>query len=87
MPFTPVQKREVAARFVELKRAIESNDPQVHERYAAFRAIYEGPSASYVNSFDRAHDKSIWVGQLELYLSEQIEPQFWNPDQLAGSAT
>ncbi len=87
MPLTPAQKREVTARFVELKRAIDTNDPQQAERYVAFRSVYDGPSTSYVNAFEKAHDKSIWVGQLELYLSEQIEPEFWNPDQLASSGT
>ena len=87
MPLTPAQKREFTARFVELKRAIDTNDPQQAERYLAFRSVYDGPSTSYVNAFEKAHDKSIWVGQLELYLSEQIEPEFWNPDQLASSGS
>ena len=43
MPLTPAQKREVTARFVELKRAIDTNDPQQAERYLAFRSVYDGP--------------------------------------------
>jgi hypothetical protein len=85
-PLTPADKRNVAALFLELKSAIHRGDPNIAEKYAAFRAVYDGGSRRYVDSFEKAHDKSLWVGQLELYLSEEIEPQFWNPDQLSDAA-
>ena len=85
-PLSPADKRRVAAKFLELKRAIQTNDPDTAAKYSAFRAVYAGDSRGYVDSFEKAHDKTLWAGQLELYLSEEIEPQFWNPDQLSDAA-
>jgi hypothetical protein len=81
-PLTPADKRNVAALFLELKNAIDADDPNLAAKYAAFRAAYDGGSRRYVDSFEKAHDKALWVRQLELYLSEEIEPQFWNPAKL-----
>jgi hypothetical protein len=81
-PLTPGDKRKVAATFVQLKTAIQTGDPNIAAKYAAFRESYAGDSRAYVDSFEKAQDKLLWVGQLEVYLSEEIEPQFWNPAQL-----
>jgi hypothetical protein len=82
---TDSEKRRAAARFVELKKAIADDAPDVQAKYEAFRSEYQGSSRAYVDSFPQALDRRVWVGQLDLYLSEEIEPQFWNPDALASA--
>jgi hypothetical protein len=81
-PLAPADKRKLAALFLELKSAIQGSDPNVSAKYAAFRDAYAGDSRQYVDSFEKAHDKQLWVGQLEIYLSDEIEPQFWHPAKL-----
>ena len=84
-PLTDNEKRTIAARFVELKKAIAEDAVDVETKYEAFRHDYRGASRAYVDSFSRALDRKVWVGQLDLNLSEEIEPQFWNPDALASA--
>jgi hypothetical protein len=81
-PLTPADKRGIAALFLELKSAIQASDPNTTAKYDAFRAAYAGPSRQFVDSFEKSHDKMLWVGQLEIFLSEEIEPQFWKPAHL-----
>ena len=81
-PLTSADKRGIAALVLELKSAIQTSDPSTTAKYEALRAAYTGRSRQFVDSFEKSHDKLLWVGQLEIFLSEEIEPQFWRPAQL-----
>ncbi len=68
-----------------MQKAIVEDAVDVEAKYQAFRNEYRGAYRGYVDSFPKALDRRVWVGQLDLYLSEEIESQFWNPDTLASA--
>jgi hypothetical protein len=76
-PLTDDEKRQIATRFQELKTAVDSNEPNVHGRVSAFENVYRGDSGAFIKAFDQATDKTQWMRQLEMYLMDEIEPEFW----------
>ena len=74
---SPDEKREVAGKFLALKDAITASAPDLDAIYHSFRSAYRGAHTAYIEKFHSAQDKALWAGQLDMYLSEEIEPQFW----------
>ena len=91
-PLTDDEKRQIATRFQELKTAIDTNEPNVHGRVSAFENVYRGDSGAFIKAFDQAMDKTQWMRQLEMYLMDEIEPEFWplpptsHSDESSGSS-
>ncbi len=45
--------------------------------FEAFQWTYLGKSRAYVDMFPEPNQRANWVGQLDIYLHDQIEPRFW----------
>jgi hypothetical protein len=43
----------------------------------AFQWTYRGSSRAYVDMFPEPNHRANWVGQLGIYLHDEIEPAFW----------
>jgi hypothetical protein len=45
--------------------------------FEAFQWTYLGNCRWYVDIFPEPNQRANWVGQLGIYLHDQIEPRFW----------
>jgi hypothetical protein len=73
------EKRGIVKAYRVLVNAIRK-DPGSFTTKAAFEAFqwtYLGNSRSYVDMFPEPNQRANWVGQLDIYLHDQIEPRFW----------
>jgi hypothetical protein len=82
-PLTDEEKKAIVESFQLLKTAIIRQGPDEDARFKDFQQQYRGDLRSYVDKFPTANDKRDWVGQLGMYLHDEIEPQFWG---LAGGS-
>ena len=76
-PLTDEEKRAIVECFQLLKTAIIRQAPDKDARFKDFQQQYRGDLRSYVDKFPIANDKPDWVGQLGMYLHDEIEAQFW----------
>lgn len=74
------EKREIIRRYQALRAAINRGDLDVMDRYRAFRQIYRGPLERFIETFATVSDRRTWVGQLQFYLRDEIEPGVWIAD-------
>jgi hypothetical protein len=75
-PLTDDEKRLIVTKFADLKGAIQTDD-EVEAKFTAFQEAYRGDLRAYVDSFNEATDRDGWIGQLEIYLYDEIEAAFW----------
>ena len=75
-PLTDEEKKAIVESFQLLKTAIIRQGPDEDARFKDFQQ-YRRDLRSYVDKFPIANDKPDWVGQLGMYLHDEIEAQFW----------
>jgi hypothetical protein len=71
------EKPAIVSTFDVLRQAIETGGPNLFQKFIAFQSVYRGNARPYVDAFPMVTDLRQWVGQLRLYLREEIEPKFW----------
>lgn len=79
-PRSDTEKREIVRRYEALRSAIDRGDPDVMDRYRAFREIYRGARESFIETFATVSDQKKWVGHLHFYLRDEIELSVWIED-------
>jgi hypothetical protein len=72
-------KRSIVEAYRVLVNAIRKDaaSPTTKAAFEAFQWTYLGKSRSYVDMFPEPNQRAKWVGQLDIYLHDQIESQFW----------
>jgi hypothetical protein len=85
-PLSEAEKREIVRLFRKLHAAIIHSRPDVDVKFKAFETAYRGNLHSYISQFGKALSKTQWVGQLGIYLLDEIdEATFWKlprPDEI-----
>ena len=77
-PLTEEEKREIVTSYRKLKEAIESEE-DLQSSFNALQSVYRGNCRGYIDGFSQVHanQRSKWVGQLGIYLKDDIELVFW----------
>lgn len=78
-PLNENEKRDIVEVYQALVRAIRTDPASAGTRAAfeAFQWTYLGDCRWFVNLFPEPNQRANWVGQLGIYLHDQIEPRFW----------
>jgi hypothetical protein len=78
---TEDEQLAIAFRYTELQSAIHQGGPDVAGKYDALCHVYRGKSNKFLHSFALARNKRHWARLLKIYLSAEIEPQFWPTEE------
>jgi hypothetical protein len=72
-------KRSIVQAYRVLVNAIrkDAGSATTKAAFEAFQWTYTGHSRSFVDMFPEPKQRARWVGQLDTYLHDQIEPHFW----------
>jgi hypothetical protein len=73
------EKRGIVEAYKALVKAIRRDAASATTKTAfeAFQWTYRGDSRTYVDLFPEPARRANWIGQLDIYLHDQIEPRFW----------
>jgi hypothetical protein len=78
-PLNENEKRGIVEAYKALVSAIRKDAASATTKAAfeAFQWTYRGNSRAYVDMFPEPDQRANWVGQLGIYLHDEIEPDFW----------
>jgi hypothetical protein len=78
-PLSENEKRGIVEAYKALVNAIGKDTASAATKAAfeAFQWTYRGNSRAYVDMFPEPNHRANWVGQLGIYLHDEIEPAFW----------
>ena len=78
-PLDDDEKRRIVEAYKTLVAAIRRNvaSAATQAAFEAFQWAYRGNSRAYVDAFPAPNQRAKWVGQLRIYLRDEIEPDFW----------
>jgi hypothetical protein len=78
-PLNENEKRDIVEAYKALVSAIRKDaaSATTNAAFEAFQWSYLGKSRAYVDMFPKPDQRANWVGQLDIYLHDQIEPNFW----------
>ena len=78
-PLDAGEKRGIVEAYTKLVNAIRKDAASAATKAAfeAFQWTYRGNSRAYVDMFPQPDQCANWVGQLGIYLHDEIEPDFW----------
>jgi hypothetical protein len=78
-PLDEGEKRGIVEAYTKLVNAIRKDSASAATKAAfeAFQWTYRGNSRAYVDMFPEPNERANWVGQLGIYLHDEIEPDFW----------
>ena len=78
-PLHENEKRNIVEVYKVLVHAIRKDAASAATKSAfeAFQWTYRGNSRAFVDMFPEPNQRANWVGQLDIYLHDQIEPDFW----------
>ena len=78
-PLNENEKRGIVEVYKALGKAIRKDTASAATKAAfeAFQWTYRGNSRAYVDMFPEPDQRANWVGQLGIYLHDEIEPNFW----------
>jgi hypothetical protein len=78
-PLNEDENRGIVEAYKALVNAIRKDaaSATTTAAFEAFQWTYRGNSRAYVDMFPEPDQRTKWVGQLDIYLHDQIEPHFW----------
>ena len=78
-PLNENEKRGIVEAYKALGNAIREDAASAATKAAfeAFQWTYLGDSRAHVDMFPEPDQRANWVGQLDIYLHDEIEPDFW----------
>ena len=78
-PLNENEKRGIVEVYTALVNAIRKDaaSAMTKSAFEAFQWTYRGNSRAYVDMFPEPNQRANWVGQLGIYLHDEIEPDFW----------
>ena len=78
-PLDADEKRGIVDAYAKLVNAIrkDATSATTKAAFEAFQWTYRGDSRAYVDMFPEPDQRANWVGQLAIYLHNEIEPDFW----------
>jgi hypothetical protein len=78
-PLDDDEQRSIVEAYRALVAAIRKDaaSAATGTAFEAFQWAYRGDSRAYVDAFPAPDQRTTWVGQLRIYLRDEIAPDFW----------